>query len=66
MNWRKLSDFRIESPEGYLIMISRINEKKVAYIARAPRRSPIIYCGYDEAEAKAACDQDLQDQGAGH
>lgn len=41
-------------------MQSRINEKKVAYIARAPRTTPILYCGYDMNEAKAACEEHLR------
>lgn len=57
--------YRFETAEGYLIMQSRINEKKVAYIARAPRTTPILYCGYDVNEAKAACEEHLR-KGAAH
>lgn len=60
MEWRQLSNYRFETTEGYLIMQSRINEKKVAYIARAPRTTPILYCGYDMNEAKAACEEHLR------
>lgn len=60
MNWKRLSIYRIESPEGYIISESRINEHRTAYIARAPRTTPILYCGYDLDEAKTACDQHQQ------
>lgn len=41
-------------------MQSRVNEKRVAYVARAPRVTPILYCGYDISEAKAACEEHLR------
>lgn len=50
-------------------MQSRVNEKAVVYVARAPRNIPIIYCGYDVDEAKAVCEQHLREakkKGAGH
>lgn len=60
MEWRQLSSYRFETAEGYLIMQSRVNELKVAYVARAPRTTPILYCGYDMNEAKAACEEHLR------
>lgn len=55
-----MSSYRFETAEGYLIMQSRVNEKRVAYVARAPRVTPILYCGYDISEAKAACEEHLR------
>lgn len=60
MEWRQLSSYRFETKEGYLITQSRVNEKKVVYVARAPRTTPIIYCGYDVDEAKRACEDHLR------
>jgi len=57
-----LSNYRIETPEGYIITRSRVNEKSVVYIARAPRVSPIIYAGRNLDEAKAACERHLSEQ----
>lgn len=60
MNWEQMSPYRIESPEGYIISKSRVNERTVVYIARAPRTAPIIYSGYNIDEAKAVCERHLQ------
>lgn len=57
MLWQQLSSYRIESPEGYIISRSRVNETSVVYIARAPRVSPIIYAGRNLDEAKAICER---------
>jgi hypothetical protein len=62
MDWHQLSNYRIETPEGYIITRSRVNEKSVVYIARAPRVSPIIYAGRNVDEAKAACERHLSEQ----
>lgn len=60
MIWEQMSAYRIESPEGYIISKSRVNERVVVYIARAPRTTPIIYSGYSIDEAKAVCERHLQ------
>lgn len=65
MNWTQMSSYRIESPEGYIISKSKVNEKASVYVARAPKTTPIIFCGYDIDEAKAACEEH-QRKGAKH
>lgn len=58
-----MSSYRMESPEGYIISKSKVNEKTSVFIARAPKTTPIIFCGYDESEAKAACEDHLRKAG---
>lgn len=65
MNWQQMSVYRMESPEGYIVTRSRVNERSVVYIARAPKTSPIIYAGRDVDEAKAVCERHLQGAGNG-
>jgi hypothetical protein len=63
MYWKQMSIYRMESPEGYIISKSKVNEKASVYIARAPKTTPIIFCGYDETEAKEACEEHLRKVG---
>ncbi len=58
MNWKQMSQYRIESPEGYIISKSKYGAGYV-YVARAPKAVGYLYSGKDSAEAKAACDDHL-------
>lgn len=60
MNWTQMSKYRIESPEGYIISKSKVDEDSTVYVARAPRVVGHIYAGHCSDEAKAACDEHWQ------
>lgn len=59
MNWQQMSVYRIESPEGYIISKSRVDEDSVVYVARAPRLVGYLYVGGALGDAQAACDAHL-------
>lgn len=57
MKWQQMSQYRIESPEGYIVSKSKVNDSITVYVARAPKVAKYIYSGTDLAQAKAACDE---------
>lgn len=59
MKWQQMSAHRIESPEGYIISKSRVDEDSVVYVARAPRLVGYLYVGGALGDAQAACDAHL-------
>ncbi|WP_324730996.1 hypothetical protein [Pseudomonas paeninsulae] len=59
MIWQQMSQYRIESPEGYIISKSKYAEEHI-YVARAPKAVGYLYSGKDGKAAKAACDKHLQ------
>ena len=59
MNWTQINPGRFESPEGYLIFNSPVEDRAPVSVARAPRAG-VIYSGRSLEEAKAACEQHVK------
>lgn len=59
MNFEQITEYRMESPEGYIVSRSRHGDGFI-FVARAPRVVGYLYTGMSSDKAEAACRQHLQ------
>jgi hypothetical protein len=58
MTWERKSDYRIESPEGYMVTRFRVQDRRI-FVAWAPLEIRHLYVGTSADEARAACEKHL-------